>query len=817
MTTSTLASYHTLQQRNIPVFKKKTLTLAGGESIDYVLVYRKSKLRNNRRVQQLQYFVRNLQRLGMIAEGKKMSIEPDVRFVLLHASDKMLLEYATAFKIDLTMNSTLYNYRSLLFPFAKNELIDPGYFNPIIQRSKTFLGERPTTLTRSEKICFISEILSRNRFGSKPEEYGINTLKSEGILVAEYPMHEGPYQWTDHGLLNDRQLLYEFWVRPKRWYKEQPNNIIETYLGTEYAFYYRWLGLYTTMLVIPALGSIIVIIFGLSTLNQDEASKEICESTHLMCPKCASCKYEWVNSTCSIYRSSYIINNSATTAFAICISMWSTIVVALWYRIEVTSQMKWNVKFLETDLTMRMEYKQYSYYRVISDDGELEPYIPWYYWIIRTSITFCIMLLMAVIIILINVIARDVVIKWMKNALLADDGVPIYPMDAGKNNLIALFMSANSQVVAMIICQQVYYKIILSLIKLENPRTELELDNSYVFKCYILDILNHYTSLIYNGFLKGLTYDYPKTKEYEESVFHEMCFCTTNCTMEMVILQFTIWLVRTFFRIFTKFIIPSINVTRAWNKYGVGSKYPQEDLDQWEHDFLLNATDRHLLMDEYLDTLVEYGYCTFFISAFPMAPMCAFVTNIVHLRIDAYKTMILYRRPNCRKIAKLPCWSKILKFHTYLGITTNAAMIAFNTDFVIKIFYGRVVDPSLRGIVGYGLTKFNTSMVYSSENYVVNETICYFPGMNYDYTNVRTPSNYWVLFSKFLAVILIQHFVYIIQAFLTYIIPDIPYAVKVEIANQQKKKREQNMKAVEQQRISERNKDPDHDRFELIT
>lgn len=44
----------------------------------------------------------------------------------------------------------------------------------------------------------------------------------------------------------------------------------------------------------------------------------------------------------------------------------------------------------------------------------------------------------------------------MKNALLADDGVPIYPMDAGKNNLIALFMSANSQVVAMIICQQVH-------------------------------------------------------------------------------------------------------------------------------------------------------------------------------------------------------------------------------------------------------------------------------------------------------------------------------------------------------------------------
>lgn len=42
----------------------------------------------------------------------------------------------------------------------------------------------------------------------------------------------------------------------------------------------------------------------------------------------------------------------------------------------------------------RMEYKQYSYYRVISDDGELEPYIPWYYWIIRTSITFCIMLFM---------------------------------------------------------------------------------------------------------------------------------------------------------------------------------------------------------------------------------------------------------------------------------------------------------------------------------------------------------------------------------------------------------------------------------------
>lgn len=47
-----------------------------------------------------------------------------------------------------------------------------------------------------------------------------------------------------------------------------------------------------------------------------------------------------------------------------------------------------------------------------------------------------------------------------------------------------------------------YEKLALILTKLENPRTQADFDNSYVYKCFALSFINYYSAVGYIAFIK---------------------------------------------------------------------------------------------------------------------------------------------------------------------------------------------------------------------------------------------------------------------------------------------------------------------------
>ena len=47
--------------------------------------------------------------------------------------------------------------------------------------------------------------------------------------------------------------------------------------------------------------------------------------------------------------------------------------------------------------------------------------------------------------------------------------------------------------------------------------------------------------------------------------------------------------------------------------------------------------DRLGLLDEYLELAIQYGFITLFVSAFPLAPLCALINNLFEIRLDARK------------------------------------------------------------------------------------------------------------------------------------------------------------------------------------
>lgn len=47
--------------------------------------------------------------------------------------------------------------------------------------------------------------------------------------------------------------------------------------------------------------------------------------------------------------------------------------------------------------------------------------------------------------------------------------------------------------------------------------------------------------------------------------------------------------------------------------------------------------------------MIQYGFTTIFVAAFPLAPLLAFFSNVVEIRLDAIKMVRLQRRLVPRK------------------------------------------------------------------------------------------------------------------------------------------------------------------------
>jgi len=43
--------------------------------------------------------------------------------------------------------------------------------------------------------------------------------------------------------------------------------------------------------------------------------------------------------------------------------------------------------------------------------------------------------------------------------------------------------------------------------------------------------------------------------------------------------------------------------------------------------------------------VIQYGFITIFVAAFPLAPLFALLNNIIEIRLDAYKLVTQFKRP----------------------------------------------------------------------------------------------------------------------------------------------------------------------------
>lgn len=189
----------------------------------------------------------------------------------------------------------------------------------------------------------------------------------------------------------------------------------------------------------------------------------------------------------------------------------------------------------------------------------------------------------------------------------------------------------------------------------------------------------------------------------------------------------------------------------------------QKDAPRWLRDLKLVEWGPQSLFNEYLEMVLQYGFVTIFVAAFPLAPFFALLNNILEMRFDAKKLLMFHRRPVTQRVRDIGVWYRILDSIGKLSVITNGFIIAFTSEFIPRLVYriGSSLDGSLDGYVNYSLSKFNTSGFDKSlapRNAAVKYDECRYPDYRYAYGEkhaYKKTYEFWIIIASRLLFVLI--------------------------------------------------------------
>jgi len=71
--------------------------------------------------------------------------------------------------------------------------------------------------------------------------------------------------------------------------------------------------------------------------------------------------------------------------------------------------------------------------------------------------------------------------------------------------------------------------------------------------------------------------------------------------------------------------------------------------------------------------VLQFGFITLFVAAFPLAPLFALLNNWVEIRLDAQKFVCHTRRGVPERAGDIGMWFKILQYLAHIAVITNVS------------------------------------------------------------------------------------------------------------------------------------------------
>jgi len=236
--------------------------------------------------------------------------------------------------------------------------------------------------------------------------------------------------------------------------------------------------------------------------------------------------------------------------------------------------------------------------------------------------------------------------------------------------------------ITIMVFNMIYRKVAIYLTKWENHRTEENFENSFIVKNFMFQFVNSYISLFYIAFVKGRFNLFGVDKEE----------CKPDCMSELRTQLTSIFLTMIFVQQSIEVLIPwifaKLQVKMEQRKTDaktplLGGENEKKKSSKAEQEAKLWAYAS--TYDDYNEMAIQFGYVTLFAAAFPLAPLAAFLNNLVELRSDMLKLLSSMQRPHSKIAIGIGYWYDILEIISYISVLTNMGLIVF-TDNYLKQF-----------------------------------------------------------------------------------------------------------------------------------
>ncbi|XP_072615330.1 anoctamin-9 isoform X3 [Vulpes vulpes] len=609
----------------------------------------------------------------------------------------------------------------------------------------------PAPIPASTRIRIVNFVLNNTTAAGDT----LDDLVKSGVFETRFVLHKG------------QDDLRKEWAQWRRVLRPQPIDNIRDYFGEKVALYFAWLGWYTYMLVPAAAVGLLVFLSGFALFNASQISKEICEAHDiLLCPRGDhSRRYQQLSDTCTFAKLTHLFDNEGTVVFAIFMALWATVFLEIWKRQRARVVLHWDLYGWDEDqeemalqLINRRDYQlrlhQHSYLRssVI---------------LILSVLMICLMIGMAHLLVVYRVLAAAL---FNSALLFQEEQVTTAVVVTG-----ALF-----HYVVILIMTKVNKCVALKLCDFEKPRTFSERESKFTTKFFTLQFFAHFSSLIYIAFILGRINGHPGKsvrlaglwKLEEMAIIMGLKQTLSNCA---------------------EYLGPWLAHKCRLMRFKLGRASGDPELRDVQHNYLLNPVNTFSLFDEFMEMMIQYGFTTIFVAAFPLAPLLALISNLVEIRLDAIKMVRLQRRLVPRKAKDIGTWLQVLETIGVLAVIANGMVIAFTSEFIPRVVYKYHYGPCrlgaqpavdcLTGYVNHSLSVFYTKdfqdpvQAEGSENV----TECRYR----DYRDARDYSlseQFWVLLAiRLLFLILFEHVALCIKLIAAWFVPDVPQSVKNKV------------------------------------
>lgn len=460
----------------------------------------------------------------------------------------------------------------------------------------------------------------------------LKELVTRGACLAIYPLHDDDALQT----IQDRWLTY---LEPP-W--AQPIDLVKDYFGEKVGMYFLFLGTYTSWLTYAAV------------LGAQSYLLEIIPSP------------------------------LATWSTAICglvMSLWSTVFLEAWKGVQARATMTWGMTGFEGTEQDRTEFEGHEIHSPVT--GLPDAYFPDSEKSRRITCSYLQVLLCMVYVSAVNsgvFYVYAYVSRWP-----IEGYVYVHPFFTGNFSLTRII--CNFTLAMVIQLTNGYFMPFATRMNfIENHRTETAFEDALIAKVFVFQFVNSYGALFYVAMSQApLATMIGETQPWKTQRFS----CEPRCLGDVGALLGTIFIIRVVMGNYQEVITPYLarvqrdmknkkqddNDDSEYENPSDPARMRKRQVSPAEEQYEKDDYDFLSLFDDYGEMVIQFGYTTLFVSAFPLAPMFACVANFIEIRVDGWKMCQNTRRPWPAGAEDIGTWESILTIMSILATITNGLMI----------------------------------------------------------------------------------------------------------------------------------------------